>query len=107
MYIRRIPGPVSVTLSDGTQMTRSDLPEPATKRWVASRKAAVVRAIDAGLISADEAMKTYQISEEELAAWRQAIAQHGVRALKATDIQRYRGRKINALNKIDEFRGKQ
>ena len=58
MYIRRIPGPHSVTLPDGTQMTRADLPAPTTRRWVASRKAAVVRAVDAGLITAEEAIRT-------------------------------------------------
>jgi len=90
MYIRRIPGPVSVTLPDGTQMTRADLPAPTTRRWVASRKAAVVRAVDAGLITIEEAMTTYLLSREELDGWRQAVARHGVAALRATAAQQYR-----------------
>jgi len=49
-----------------------------------------VRAVDAGLITADEAMKTYALSQEELDSWRQAVARHGVLALKATAIQQYR-----------------
>ncbi len=90
MYIRRIPGPVSVTLPNGDQMTRADLPDPDTRRWVASRKAAVVQAVDAGLITGEEAVKLYGLSTEELSAWRSAVAQHGIAALKATALQRFR-----------------
>lgn len=90
MYIRRIPGPYSVTLPDGRSMTRADLPDPGTRRWVVSRKAAVVHAVDAGLLSSKEAMERYALSEEELDSWRRAVADHGVAALKATAVQRYR-----------------
>jgi hypothetical protein len=91
MYIRRIKGPGSVTLPDGSIMTRADLPDPQTRRWVASRKAAVVRAVDHGLISETEARETWHLSGEELAEWREAVVRHGVAALRATALQRYRG----------------
>ena len=71
-------------------MTRADLPDPRTRRWVASRKAAVVRAVDYGLISDVEARTTYSLSDEELQAWREAVVKHGEAALKATALQRYR-----------------
>jgi hypothetical protein len=90
MYIRRIKGPHSVTLPDGTIMTRADLPAPATRRWVASRKAAVVRAVDHGLITEAEARETWDLSAEELAGWRRAAGRFGVAALRATAVQRYR-----------------
>ncbi len=90
MYIRRIKGPHSVTLPDGRLLTRSDLPAPETRRWVASRKAAVVAAVDHGLVTAREACETWGLSEEELQAWRRAAARHGIGALKATALQRYR-----------------
>ena len=90
MYIRRIKGPHSVTLPDGTIMTRADLPDPNTRRWVASRKAAVVRAVDHGLITDAEARETWHLSQEELEAWRLAVVRHGVAALRATALQRYR-----------------
>jgi Protein of unknown function (DUF1153). len=90
MYIRRVPGPVSVTLPDGTRMTRADLPAPDTHRWVASRKAAVVRAVECGLLTAAEAQAIYGLSEEELDGWCRAVARHGEAALKATAIQRFR-----------------
>ncbi len=90
MYIRKIQGPHTVTLPDGNTMTRSDLPSPKTTRWVASRKAAVVRAVDHGLMNAEEAIRTYSLSDEELEAWREAVARHGEKALKTTALQQYR-----------------
>jgi hypothetical protein len=90
MYIRRIPGPTAVTLADGRVLTRADLPPPTTRRWVASRKAVVVHAVDSGLITTEEAMQTWALSDEELAGWRAAVARHGIGALKATAVQRFR-----------------
>lgn len=90
MYLRKVDGPRSVTLPDGTTMTRADLPQADTKRWVASRKAAVVRAVAAGLISRDSAIKTYALSEDEFQAWENAVATHGEAALRATALQKYR-----------------
>ncbi|MEL6531500.1 MAG: DUF1153 domain-containing protein [Pseudomonadota bacterium] len=90
MYIRRMKGPQSVTLPDGSSLTRSDLPSPKTRRWVASRKAKVVMAVESGLIAREEALEIWGLSEEELTAWTDAISRHGVAALKATAVQRYR-----------------
>lgn len=90
MYIKRQQGPHVVTLPDGSTLTRADLPDPKTRRWVASRKAVVVHAVDHGLIEADEALKMYALSEEELESWRSAVAKHGEAALKTTAIQKYR-----------------
>lgn len=90
MYLRKIDGPRSVKLSDGTVMTRADLPPPETRRWVASRKAAVVRAVTSGLISRDEAKSTYLLSDDELAEWENAVQRHGEVALKATSVQKFR-----------------
>jgi hypothetical protein len=90
MYIRRIPGPTAVTLPDGRLMTRADLPPASTRRWVASRKAAVVDAVDSGLITADEALTTWGLSDEELEGWRSAVSTYGIAALKATAAQRFR-----------------
>jgi len=90
MYLRKIDGPRSVTLPDGTIMTRADLPPATTRRWVASRKAAVVKAVMAGLLSRDDAMKQYALSNDEYSEWETAITEHGEGALKATALQRYR-----------------
>ncbi|MFN4153613.1 MAG: DUF1153 domain-containing protein [Paracoccaceae bacterium] len=90
MYLKRVDGPRQVTLADGTVLTRADLPAPDTRRWVASRKAVVVRAVIHGLISEAEALERYALSEEEFAMWRKAVEQHGEKALKVTAIQKYR-----------------
>ncbi len=90
MYLRKIDGPRSVRLPDGSMMTRADLPPPNTMRWVASRKAAVVKAVAAGLISRDEAMRLYGLSDEEFDGWLNAVARHGEAALRATALQKYR-----------------
>ena len=61
MYLKKVDGPRSVTLADGTVMTQADLPSAKTRRWVASRKAAVVRGVAYGLISQADALKRYEI----------------------------------------------
>jgi endonuclease/exonuclease/phosphatase family metal-dependent hydrolase len=90
MFIKKIDGPRAVTLPDGTIMTRADLPARDTRRWVASRKAAVVRAVRYGLITLEEAKARYGLSDEEFGSWASAVAEHGEQALKATALQRYR-----------------
>lgn len=71
-------------------MTRADLPPQETRRWVASRKAAVVKAVTHGLITAKEAMERYGLSEEELDSWSKAVTRHGEAALKTTALQKFR-----------------
>ncbi|WP_353472455.1 DUF1153 domain-containing protein [Salipiger sp. H15] len=90
MYLKKIDGPRAVTLPDGSIMTRADLPAAETRRWVASRKAAVVRAVRHGLLTEQQAMERYALSSEELAEWMNAVSSHGEEALKATLVQRFR-----------------
>ncbi|HEU0223562.1 MAG TPA: DUF1153 domain-containing protein [Paracoccaceae bacterium] len=90
MYIKRVNGPVFATGLKGELISRADLPPADTKRWVARRKAAVVAAVNGGLISAEEACRRYSLSMEELDSWRQAVAKHGARALRVTAMQSFR-----------------
>lgn len=90
MYLKKVEGPRAVKLPDGTTMTRADLPPASTQRWVASRKAAVVRGVIYGLITESEAKKRYSLSDEELQSWVKAVAKHGEHALKATALKKYR-----------------
>lgn len=90
MFIRKVDGPRAVTLPDGSVMTRADLPPQETRRWVASRKAAVVKAVTHGLITSKEAMERYALSEEELESWSKAVFRHGEAALKTTALQKFR-----------------
>lgn len=90
MYLKRVDGPRQVTLPDGSILSRADLPDPGTRRWVASRKAVVVKAVMYGLMTPEEAQERYALSEEEFALWMQAVEKHGENALKVTAIQKYR-----------------
>jgi len=90
MYLKRVDGPRQVTLPDGSSLSRADLPPPDIRRWVASRKAVVVKAVIYGLIPESEALERYAISAEEFALWRAAVEQHGDGALKVTAIRKYR-----------------
>ena len=90
MFLKRIDGPRAVTLPDGSVLSRADLPPATTRRWVASRKAIVVRAVEHGLIARGEALDRYALSDEEFESWQRAVARHGVDALKVTALQKYR-----------------
>ncbi len=90
MYLKKVDGPRAVTLPDGTVMTRADLPPVSTRRWVASRKAAVVKGVECGLLTLKEALERYDLSEEEFNEWKQAVERHGEAALKVTALQKYR-----------------
>lgn len=84
MYLRKVDGPRSVSLPDGSILTRADLPPPDTVRWVASRKAVVVFAVSYGLLTRAEAISRYALSEEELESWENAMRRSGKAGLKAT-----------------------
>ncbi|CUH62484.1 hypothetical protein TG4357_00134 [Thalassovita gelatinovora] len=90
MYLKKVEGPRAIRLPDGTVMTMADLPSTKTRRWVASRKAAVVRGVLYGLISKDDAMSRYGLSDEEFREWTLAMSTYGEHALKATTLKRYR-----------------
>ena len=75
---------------DGEKMTLADLPSPETRRWVPRRKARVVAAVEGGLLSADEAFKRYDITEEEYDCWKAAMSKFGMRGLCVTKINHMR-----------------
>ena len=90
MYLKKVDGPRQVTLPDGSILSRADLPPVETRRWVASRKAVVVKAVIFGLITQTEAQERYALSEEEFGLWRRAVESFGDKALRVTTIQKYR-----------------
>lgn len=90
MFLHKVEGPRSITLPDGTVLSRADLPPKDTTRWVASRKAIVVRGVVYGLITLSDAKKRYGLSDEEFNAWVTAVAEHGTDALKVTALKKYR-----------------
>ena len=84
-------GPVSrIVGPDGSILTIDDLPPPNTQRWVARRKAEVVAAVRAGLLSLEDACRRYNLSSEEFLTWEAAIDKHGLGGLRVTRIQEFR-----------------
>jgi Protein of unknown function (DUF1153) len=67
-----------------------DLPPPNTTRWTIRRKAAVVAAAHSGKIPMEEALRRYQLSEEEFLSWQRTFETHGLAGLRATRVQQYR-----------------
>lgn len=72
------------------EQARADLPPADTIRWVASRKAAIVKAVDMGAISESEVCARYHLSVEELTNWRESLAEHGKGALLVTKLKHFR-----------------
>jgi hypothetical protein len=89
MFLKKTTGPRTAHLRDGSILTLADLPPPDT-RWVASRKAVVVAAVEHGLLRRDEAITRYDLTEEEFDTWVQAVARYGRNALKITQLQKFR-----------------
>jgi hypothetical protein len=82
--------PKSFVGPDGKVLTINDLPPPETQRWVAHRKAEVVAAVRAGLLSLEDACSRYNLSTEEFLGWEAAIEKHGLGGLRVTRIQQFR-----------------
>lgn len=75
---------------EGAPRPLGALPPPETRRWVARRKAEVVTAVRAGVLSFEDACRRYGLSAEELMAWERALDRHGVEALRVTRLQKFR-----------------
>jgi len=82
--------PLSVIGPDGKLMTLADLPPANTERWVVRRKAIVVFAVRAGLLTLESACDHYSLSVEEFMSWQRLIENHGMRGLRTTRLQQYR-----------------
>lgn len=89
MFVRKSLRPRTALLGDGTVLTLADLPS-GTERWVARRKATVVQAIGHGLLTRDEAIERYGLTEEELDSWIITASRLGPAALKVKAIRKNR-----------------
>ena len=83
--VRRVLAP------NGSVLTLADLPQPDAQRWVASRKAIVVAAVRGGLLSMNHACARYRLTTEEFLSWQAQVDRNGLKGLRATRIQEYRG----------------
>ncbi|HEY2481927.1 MAG TPA: DUF1153 domain-containing protein [Caulobacteraceae bacterium] len=82
--LRQDSRPVSVIGPDGGRMRLADLPPANTRRWVIRRKAEVVTAVRGGLLTLDEALGRYGLTEEEFDSWQAAFDRHGMAGLRTT-----------------------
>jgi len=71
-------------------LTLVTLPPFDTVRWLPKRKASLVRALQAGLLTIDEACARYSLSIDELAAWQRELARDGQGGLRVSRIQAHR-----------------
>ncbi len=76
--------------SERAMMAERELPPVDTTRWVARRKAAVLAAIDTGVLTRAEACARYHISDLELQLWERAVRYAGVPGLRVTRVQIYK-----------------
>ncbi len=79
---RRSPHPMTQNVDD--------LPAPDIKRWHIHRKAEVVRAVRAGVISLEDACRRYCLSAEEFDSWQRSVEKHGLPGLRVTYGKQYR-----------------
>jgi len=71
-------------------LTAETLPPPNTTRWVASRKAQVVAAVESGLLTLDQVLARYNLSLEEFYGWQYAMDRAGVAGLRVSARQQDR-----------------
>lgn len=79
--------PVRIIGPNREVLSRETLPPPQTTRWVASRKAQVVSAVQAGLLTLDEALARYNLSLAEYYSWEDAMDRSGVAGLRVAAVQ--------------------
>ena len=92
MMLMTSPVPMRPVLApDGTVLTLTNLPSPDAQRWVASRKAIVVAAVRGGLLSMSDACARYRLTTEEFLSWQTQVDRNGLKGLRATRVQEYRG----------------
>ncbi|MEQ8357330.1 MAG: DUF1153 domain-containing protein [Kiloniellaceae bacterium] len=100
MYSDSSGRPANVIGPAGKPLSLDDLPPPSTKRWVIRRKAEVVTAVRAGLLTLEEACARYNLSVEEFLSWQSLIDKHGMRGLRTTRLQQYRRHLANQAEKM-------
>ena len=78
-----------VDVRPGNQLALAQLPP---QRWVARRKAQVIAAVAAGLLTVKEACGRYELTIEEFTSWQRALDRDGIAGLEVTRLKHYRRR---------------
>ena len=68
----------------------SDLPSPDTQRWDSKRKAQVVEAVRAGVLSIEQATHIYDMSIEEFLSWQLLYERYGTHGVTVKRALQYR-----------------
>ena len=76
-------------------ITMETLPDPNITRWVIRRKAEVILAVRGGLLTREEAIARYRLTEEEFEDWLSKIDNFGLKGLKTSKTRYYRMHKKN------------
>jgi hypothetical protein len=63
-------------------LTLADLPAPHERHWGARKKALVVAAVNAGLLTLRQAQERYELSVEEYVSWAMALSRDGAAGLR-------------------------
>ena len=90
MLIRKVRVPRTAELPNEGFLRRGDLPPSTAKRWGASRKAGVVKAVRFGLISLEEACSLHDLTPDDYCSWKTAVARYSESAMRATALKKYR-----------------
>ena len=68
----------------------TELPPPDTRRWDSKRKAQVVDAVRAGVLSIEQATHIYDMSIEEFLSWQLLYERYGANGLTIKHAKKYR-----------------
>lgn len=68
----------------------SELPPADTCRWDSKRKAQIVEAVRAGVLSIEQATDTYDMSIEEFLSWQLLYERYGANGLTVKHAKKYR-----------------
>ncbi len=79
-----------ITDIDGNTVGIERLPPADTIRWGFKKKAIVVRAVDAGMLTLREALDRYSMTEREFQLWQKGLEKHGRAGLMNTKFQHIR-----------------
>jgi len=91
-----MPGRGAQPPRDAAVAVLDELPPDGTRHWVPRYKAAVVAAVDAGVLSLDDARRRYLLSEEEFESWRDTIDRYGVIGLRMSVTDRRAAPRLEA-----------
>lgn len=84
----------------GDVISPINLPPPGYSRWTPNKKAIVVRAVRAGLVTLQSVLDRYQMTEQEFSIWEHGLYDDGATGLKITKYQKRRRKGQRVLVKI-------